>query len=249
MNKNLLFTACLMGMLCSPHSLAKIETLTWQTELCEYQGQYDSQRFSKKQLQDTLQLIQLSYSSHINAKSFAFKPEQIQEISVEKIDQDYQNTKKQLQQLQIIAVKEFQSLKSQQLKMLDQEYQHQRLTALAFSQPQKILVQNYGQQCLMLAKALNAPDQKILLQNARQSLLRENQKQLKLGNSPEFLAERLQRFDYNLTKSNASDYARIQLILEWTNCANPLGNSSENLQEMFKQKAFIKTKEMYCDEP
>ena len=119
--------------------------------------------------------------------------------------------------------KEFQQLKNDLIQNLDQEYQHNYLTALAFTKPTKLLTSTFAPQCLNQAKALNAQDKLSLINNAKLSLQRENQLKLKLGNDPQFLMKRSQDFDIKLKSKNAVQYAQIQLIREWSNCANPRG--------------------------
>ncbi|MEC8567811.1 MAG: hypothetical protein VXY56_05915, partial [Pseudomonadota bacterium] len=85
--------------------------------------------------------------------------------------------------------------------------------------------------------------------NAKNSLDKENKHQLKLGNDPDFLAKRAQDFDSKLKSKNAVQYAQIQLIRDWSNCANPHQAQDEQLEQIFRNTVFIQTKEVYCDKP
>jgi hypothetical protein len=148
-----------------------------------------------------------------------------------------------------LPIKEFQQLKIDLLQNLDQEYHHNYLTALAFTQPTKLLTSTFAPQCLNQAKALNAQDKLSLINNAKLSLQRENQLELKLGNDPQFLMKRSKDFDIKLKSKNAVQYAQIQLIREWSNCANPHETTNDQLEQIFRKKVFIQSKEVYCDEP
>lgn len=228
---------------------AKTASFTWQNELCEYKGIYDSNKFTAKQLKDTLQMIRQKNVAQLNSKSYAFQPNQIAEIDLQAISKEYKITKQNLNSLEPIPLQEFKQLKQNLLKELDQEYQHNYLTAISFTQPEKLLIKTYGQQCLAIAQSLNTQDKAILLNNAKLSLQRENKQQLKLGNDPQFLAKRTQDFNAKLQSANAVQYAQIQLIRDWTNCANPHESTTNQLEQVFRKKVFIQSKEVYCDEP
>jgi hypothetical protein len=233
----------------SPLSNAKIAQFTWQEELCEFQGQYNNDQYSAKQIKDTRTLLQMRHGLQLNSTSFAFQPQDIAEIKLDKITQEYKEQQVKLQNFKIVPIKEFQQLKQQVLKELDQEYQHNYLTAAAFTQPEKLLIPNYGAQCFAIAKLLNEKDKRILFQNARNSLEKENKQQLKLGNDPIFLSKQSKAFEAKLKSADAVNYAKIQLIRDWTNCANPHDSETDQLDQVFRKKVFIRSKEIYCDEP
>ena len=236
-------------LILSPLCNSKIVNFTWQDELCEYQGQYHNDQYSEKQIKDTRTLLQMRHGLKLNSTSFAFQPQDIAEIKLDKITQEYKEQQVKLQNFKIVPIKEFQQLKQQVLKELDQEYQHNYLTAAAFTQPEKLLIPNYGAQCFAIAKLLNEKDKRILFQNARNSLEKENKQQLKLGNDPIFLSKQSKAFEAKLKSADAVNYAKIQLIRDWTNCANPHDSETDQLDQVFRKKVFIRSKEIYCDEP
>lgn len=228
---------------------AKTATFSWQNELCEYKGVYDTNKFTVNQLNDTIKMMQSRHSTQLNSKSYAFHPDDIAKINLIAIQEEYKVQKEALNNLHPLPIKEFQQLKKELIQNLDQEYQHSYLTALAFTQPTKLLTSTFAPQCLNQAKALNAQDKLSLINNAKLSLQRENQLELKLGNDPQFLMKRSQDFDIKLKSKNAVQYAQIQLIREWSNCANPHETTNDQLEQIFRKKVFIQSKEVYCDEP
>ena len=90
---------------------------------------------------------------------------------------------------------------------------------------------------------------KVMTTRLIKSIQVENKEQLKLGNDPQFLAKRTQDFYSKLQSNEAVQYAQIQLIREWSNCVNPHPSSNDQLEQIFRKKVFIQSKEVYCDEP
>ena len=230
---------------------AKTASFTWQDELCEFKGQYNNQKYSEQQLKDTLSMLQLRHGVQLHSHSYAFHPQDIARIHLPAIHQEYRQQKKYLLGLQPVALPEFQQLKKHLLQNLEREHKHHYLTAVAFTAPQKLLIPDYDQQCLDIAKALNAKNTASLIKNAQRSAHRENQRELKLGNDPKFIAQRDQEFQSKLKTTDAVQHAKIQLIREWTNCANPYAADAESapLEQIFRSNVFLKVKEVYCDEP
>ncbi|MGL5159850.1 MAG: hypothetical protein ACRC79_13770, partial [Acinetobacter junii] len=123
---------------------AKIATFSWQNELCEYKGVYDTNKFTVNQLNDTIKMMQSRHSTQLNSKSYAFHPDDIAKINLIAIQEEYKVQKKALNNLHPLPIKEFQQLKNDLIQNLDQEYQHNYLTALAFTQPTKLLTSTFA---------------------------------------------------------------------------------------------------------
>jgi hypothetical protein len=226
--------------------------LKWHDELCEYQSTYDASKFKQQEINNTLQWMTQIHSVLLNSTSFVFQPDQIKDINVAALDAEYKALKQTLTSRSIVNTPDFLALKKQVLINLDQEYKLSRLVAQSFQQPKALLVKDYGQQCLSIAQQLNAPDREKLFQYWGENVAKNIEEQLKLGNSENYRTTQLARFEQQKNSAQALQYAQIELIRQWNNCAidyKYTDDSSKNWHDTLRKQVFSSTKELACDEP
>lgn len=230
-------------------SLAKFK---WNDELCEYQSTYNPSKFNQQEITNTLQWIYQANGVLLGSQSFAFQPDDIKNINVATLDAEYKALKQKLIARSIVATPDFIALKKQVLLNLEQEYKLSRLEALSFQKPNVLLIKDYGQQCLSLAQQLNTPSRDKLIEYWGNNVRKNINEQIKLGNSDDYRTAQLAKFEQQKNASEALQYAKIELIRQWNNCAIDYqynGDTSKNWHEVLRKQVFVNTKQLMCDEP
>lgn len=241
------------ALFCLPITLhAKTLSYQWDTELCTYRAQYNSNQISKAQLDGSLAFTRLAGSVLLSAKSFVFEPTQIPTISLHKIDQDYQATKAKLTALSVLPA--FGALKQRTLTRLEMEYTTNRLEAQALlGQPQVLLTAAYGQASLRYAQMLNHPSAEQRLKFWDQIHEEHIRAQEKLGNTG--YRQMAQQRHAAQKASNAQAYAKVDFIQAWHNhlqwpndAAHQQDTQTDWNRALIKAARFTQIKQE-CDEP
>lgn len=230
-------------------SLAKFK---WNDELCEYQSTYNPSTFKQQDINNTLQWITQANGVLLSSTSFVFQPEDIKNIHVAALDTEYKSLKQKLIARSIAPTPDFVALKKQVLVNLDREYKLSRLVALSFQQPNVLLIKDYGEQCLSLAQQLNAPNRDKLIEYWGERVRHNITEQIKLGNNEDYRNAQLAKFEQQKSASDAVQYAKIELIRQWNNCAidhQYTGDNSKNWHDVLRKQVFVSTTQQMCDEP
>jgi hypothetical protein len=250
-NNNLFLGA--VALLCLPATLqAKTLSYQWDTELCTYQAQYNSDQISKAQLDGSLAFTRLAGSVLLSAKSFVFEPAKISTLSLRKIDQDYQAIKAKLTALPVLPA--FVALKQRTLARLEMEYATNRLEAQALlGQPQVLLTPAYGQASLRYAQMLNHPSAEQRLKFWDQIHEEHIRAQEQLGNTG--YRKMAQQRHAAQKASNTQAYANIDFIQAWHNhlqwpddAAHQQDTQTDWNRALIKAARFTQIQQE-CDEP
>ncbi len=219
------------------------EVYQWQDDLCDIKGEFDSTKYSAKQIENSHFVLYHLNSSNLN--SF-FPPmdinalDKISMTDLETLTEEYKRVKHNVERLDVVP--EAKVYKQQLIKSIDGEYKKDRLTILAYVEP----IQAMRQSPLMCKQYL-APFFKN--ETAVQSKWQQLVKKRALSNS--YAMSRYQKEKV----SNPANYAKIDLItFGFGNCVNDQVYHADSeksyiyLQQLNKT-LFGKSLTMVCDEP
>lgn len=223
----------------------KQEIFNFGTELCDNKGYFDSNTYSRKELEDTYKLW-FELSGSLLDTPFVNNLKDLNEIRnnkdqiLAKLDKDFAEKKAQIMNLKVINTPYWQRIKQKSYEELVQSYEMEKIQIIAYSDPSILLKNN---NCSHFSKALNSTDEQMFSEWKK---LREN---MSKGNaSPERI---MNEFNERLNSSDKRDYAFIDLItFGWGNCANDKVQRVSRDEKMNNEfnALFIKI-DSECDEP
>lgn len=244
------YTACALGVLCfSSLSFAKLQSYTVQDDACEYENQFDDQKHSLKQIKDTLELQRMAYGVKLNVRTLPSEPKDIPSVREQQVlNQQYQQQKQKIQNLTPVNLANYQKLKTVVQRQLDDEHKMNLLLLQSYENPKVLLTKAYGQKCYAIAQKINASGQALKI-GSREVLAEGMREQLKLGNSQTWVNEQFAKLETNMAKANGEQYAKLNLLHYWNNCAVDGWQDDEPfLSKLNTNKdLFVKSKELYCE--
>jgi hypothetical protein len=226
----------------------KEEIFNFGTELCDNKGHFDANKYSREEIEGTYKLwfqfggIQLSTPSVFNLNGLEKVRTEKNQI-LAKLDEDFANQKKVLENLKVVKDPYWENLKTQKQKELIDEYEFKKTEILAFSNPAILLNHKFSKNCDRFAKALNSDENQMTEEwrKLRQEMSKRNSDPKKIMND----------FEEHLNSSNKKDFAIVDLItFGWGNCANDAIKRVEHDENMSKKFYSLFTKvDSECDEP
>ncbi|MGN7864484.1 hypothetical protein [Chryseobacterium sp. 22458] len=227
------------------NSAPKEELFHFVTDLCDNKGYFDSNIYSRAEIEGTYKLW-LELGGILLDTPSVFNLRDLQEIRQDKdqilakLDKDFAEKKKMLQDLTVVNTPYWQNVKKVQSEALAQRYEMEKIRIAAYSDPSVLLKSNT---CQNFTKALNSTDEQMMEEWKK---LRE---QINKNNAdPEGKAA---EFNSRLNSPDRKDYATIDLItFGWGNCSNDKIKRVEHDARMNKEfySLFLKT-DSECDEP
>lgn len=227
---------------------AKIETFDFVTELCTNKGYFDSNTYSRKEIEGTYQLWFNSTAFDVSTPS-VFKPDDLYKVRREKdlilakLDSDYSKNKIALENLIVVNTPYWQNIKKAHLAELKQDYEKNKLQITAYSNPSVLLNNFFTKNCQNFAKALNGSNEEIMAEwrKLRETMSKRN------GNPEKVMAD----FERNSQSIDWKDFAIADLItFGWGNCANQYIERPSHDEKMNKEFDALFTKiDSECDEP
>ncbi|MBD2701998.1 hypothetical protein IC229_15215 [Spirosoma sp. BT702] len=219
------------------------DTLThkWSTEQCEYVSTYDPGRYTESQLIATSALWYDSW--YLESFFIAGIPEDIQQLNLDTLHQDYLRTKEKLKKLTVVDVPYWKKLKEQRLQSIDSEYQLKILAINAYKNPALLRQTTYDKAAAPYVNALIAGDSTTLLSAWKQ--LHEDQK--KTSGLPEQLER---EFKKKFNSPNRVAMAQVELMQGWWRFVTqriPYATPDAQMEKEYKA-LFVTTKAM-CPEP
>mgnify|MGYP003603627527 FL=1 len=237
-------------MLCiSPTSFAKLQKYTVEDGACEYENQFDDQKYNVKQLKDSLELQHMAYGIKLDVHALASEPKDIPSAQVQQsYTAQYQQKKKYIQSLTPANLPNYQKLKSVVLRQLDDEYNMNLLLSQSYQNPKVLLTSAYGKKCYAIAQKINTSGQTLKI-GSSEVLAEGMREQLKLGNSQKWVNEQFADLESKMAKPNGELYAKFNLLHYWNNCVvNAWTDDEPFLNKINTNKdLFVKSKELYCD--
>lgn len=223
----------------------KEEIFNFVTELCDNKGYFDSQKYTREEIEGTYKLWFELSGSLLDTPS-VFNLRGLQEIRdnkdqiLAKLDKDFAEKKKLIQNLKIVNIPYWQNVKKVQYEALVQRYEMEKIRIAAYSDPSILLKNNT---CQNFAKALHSSDEQMVEEWRK---LREEAS--KNNVDPERI---MSEFNDHLNSPDKKDYAIIDLItFGWGNCANGKIKRVSIDEKMSKAfySLFLRT-DSECDEP
>lgn len=107
---------------------AQTKTFKWEQGLCEFEGTYDSGKYTEQQLRDTQKLLSsvgsLSLNYDATPRSFAG----IESLSLTKLESEYQKKLSEFQNLNLVSGEIWEELRLKKIKELNQLYKLSKVT-------------------------------------------------------------------------------------------------------------------------
>jgi hypothetical protein len=225
---------------------AQVRTFNWTDELCEYRGTYDAKKYSPVQLQNTLKLFSPG-EFDLSANATVFKFEDIPQLSLTKLEGDYNAKTAALTKLEIVRSPYWESLRQRKLAEIRQVYALARMTIRAYGDPASAFAEKFhGAEKCYASYALP-------LTRGGDDLLtawrRVNEDSRTRNGDP----ERLKRiFEQQYASPERMSYALVEVMgFGWWNCANEAIAyvQYDGSQEKEFKKLFTRVKTVSCDEP
>ncbi|WP_310554951.1 hypothetical protein [Flavobacterium sp.] len=230
----------------NPTTKINSDTLKWFTELCVINSNFDTNKYSKKQLRDTHKLW-FSTSAYIDFDGYPKFNLNEKLEPIEKLETEYSKRKRELENLEIVDLAYWQNIKKLKLKELKSFYEHQKTAYFAYSNSAILTQTNYDSKAEIYVDALASRDSLKIISAWR--VLNDEQK-AKNG-SPEYVEE---KFQSRLNSDRCLEYAKMDLFtFGWSNYAIKTTKECEILSRtdiLYNEylRLFI-SNDVECDEP
>lgn len=228
----------------SSGAVAQLKNFTWDDGLCSYRGLYDPKKYSEAELRNTVKLFDPNEFNLITHSTAVFRPSDIGRLDVAKFDSVYRDMSANLAGLKIVKMSYFEELRRAKLKEMEQVWQLNRTTMLAFDDPLKLNEYTAAPACNQrLAGPLAKGGDDLM-----SAWLSVNMDMRAKNSDP----ERLRReFESKKASPERDLHARVDVLtFGWYNCANELidytpydGKASEQFQKLLSRVRG------QCDEP
>jgi hypothetical protein len=217
----------------------------WNTELCEYEGIYDTHKYSAFQLKNTYRLW-FSEDFRIYTSATVWSYEDIPNLSLYSLDNEYLIKSQELKTLDIIQSDFWEAYKQRKIKDLDDYYKLSRITIQGYNYPSILKQYSIADSCIAkYADALVIGGNKLL------ETWRQLNVESRINNaSPEAIKAKFNQ-QYNSTEKYK--YAIVEIMnFGWWNCAirylDEPDTNDLKARENF-DRLFIKIKTIMCDVP
>ena len=224
-------------------TIAQADVYKWQDDLCEYKANFDSKKYTAKQIKNSHFALEGLTRANLNSSFAPMDIRALDKLSMQDLDtltDEYKRVKSNVERLDVVP--EAKEYKQDLLKTIDDEYKTERLTILAYLDP----IQAMRQSPLMCKQYLEPffKDQ-TAVQNKWQQMVEKRA----LSNS--YAMSRYQEEKAN----DPTNYAKIDLItFGFGNCVNNqrYHAGSEVVlrnQQKLNKTLFGKSLTMVCEEP
>src|SRR5690606_3290846 len=106
----------------------------WEDAMCEYVGTYDTKRYSRHQIEDTIKLSQLSGTIPLSYSATVWEYEDIEALDPTVLDREYEEKRAMLEGLKV-AGPYWEEFRKEKLKELEEYYQLASVTMRAYRNP------------------------------------------------------------------------------------------------------------------
>lgn len=221
-------------------TLGNFKIFNWKYSLCNYTGKYDANKFTNKQLENTLKYLVNSDGTSVSV--IIFTARDLKDYKRENVKFEFDDRLRKLKTLEFVKIPFFEKIKEKRI----QEVERTKLLTLmkldAYTNAEVLRNDKYSnKQCAEYSNALIAGGQTLL--DLRKKMAEEESK---AGNE---IA--MERYLEETKTNNELLLARIYVIaMGWWNCVN---NSIDRVDEYeAHQNGFLKLFESVsfeCDEP
>ena len=218
--------------------------LKWSDALCEYQGTYNSRKYTAAQLRGTLRLFWPGEFS-LSTNTSVFSPEDIPKLNISALDQEYKTLSAALKGLNIVKTTYWENQRQMKLREIEQVYVLSRISMQAYKDP--VFLNKYAgaESCkLTYASPLIAGGEPLL------TVWRQvNAASRSKNGDPESVRR---KFEEQYKSPDRMKFALVEVLtFGWWNCANEYIKYVEydGSQEQEFEKLFVRVKKIHCDEP
>jgi hypothetical protein len=234
-------------LICSGSLFAQTKTFKWDSVLCGYEGTYDSSKYTETQLKNTQELMASIGSISLFTDATAGKPDEVQNLSVEKLEKEYREKSSRLKSLELVRSDFWENIRQRKLKEIEQWYELKKITIQAYQNP--ALLKNFKQAefCLnFYAEPLIQGGDYLAA-----TWLKVNMDSRSKNASPQRLKG---IFDSQNISPERLQYARVEVMrFGWWNCAiralDMIDSPDEFLEIEKNFKGLFKSIKEECDEP
>ena len=224
---------------------SQTKKIKWQSELCEFEGTYDSSKYTETELKNTQEFLATIGMIPLFTDATVGKYEDIKNLSLEELDKEYKERSEALKNLDLVEGEYWEMLRQKKLNEMNQAYYLKRLTIQGYANPTILREYKGAENCTInYAEPLIAGGDSLI--GAWRKVNLDSQKN---NGSPATLQK---RFDRQNASPDRLKFARIEVMrFGWWNCINqtiPYVEYDEKQRENF-EKLFKNIKTVYCDEP
>lgn len=226
---------------------AQVRKFRWSTELCEFEGTYNSRKYTQTKLKNTQRLLSYAELRLGTTDATVWKYKDIAKLDVTKLDADYKQLISELESLDYVKNTYTNSVRLAKIAEAKQLYGLSRTTILAYTKPAAIRDYSGAAACKkMYGEPLIAGGEDLLT-----AWRKVNEDSRKKNADPNRLKD---IFDDQMASPDRLKFALVETMsFGWWNCANnsieysDIGQS-ETREREFK-KLFIRVRTIRCDEP
>jgi hypothetical protein len=245
MKKIILLSICILFVFCN-FSSAQSKKIRWESAsgVCEYEGTFDSKKYTAAQLKNTQKLLGLDFNIDFTTAT-VWKYEEINSLNFAPIEAEYQKKSAELKNLNIVKLPYWEARKQQKLKEIEQYYWLIKTTMASYKTPKSLRDYPYAESCkTKYAEPMIAGgDSLVQIWEAVNIESRKN-------NSDPNRIKRI--FDEQRASADALKFALVEVTaFGWWNCANAQIDQGDDyaIQEKNFRKLFSRIRTIRCDEP
>lgn len=245
MKKIILLSIFILFVFCE-FSLAQSKKIRWESVggVCEYEGIFDSKKYTAAQLKNTQKLLGSDFNIDFTTATI-WKYEEIDSLNFAPIEAEYQKKSAELKNLNIVKSPYWEVRKQQKLKEIEQYYWLIKTTMASYKKPESLRDYPYAESCkTKYAEPLIAGGNSLL--KIWETVNIESRK----NNSDPNLIKRI--FDEQRASADALKFALVEVTaFGWWNCANAQIDQGDDyaIQEKNFRHLFSRVRTVRCDEP
>lgn len=135
MRNNLKAPQLLIILLLSPTlGFSQTDKFIWASFDCSYEGTFDKHKLTKTQLEDTYTLC-FTDVSLLKSKALAFTPEEIDKLSIDSLNVEYNDKLNKIENLEIVNSPFWKRMKEERINYLKDNYERARVAILSYKNP------------------------------------------------------------------------------------------------------------------
>lgn len=226
--------------------LSQSKKIRWESEggMCEYEGTYDSKKYTAVQLKNTARLLSSDFNLDTgNATVFKFQDIALQDFAP--IEADYQKKSAELKNLNIVKSTYWESVRQKKLKELETYYLLSKATMASYKTP--VSLRNYP-----FAPACKTKYAEPIIAGGNTLLKVWEELNIESRKNNGLPQEVKRRFEAEKKSADALKYAQVEVTtFGWWNCANNLIDQGDDysIKDKNFRKLFIRTRTVICEEP
>jgi hypothetical protein len=243
MRKGLMFLLLLISI----NSFGQKSIYKWNDETCDYESTYDNTKYSEIQLKNCYNLT-YNYNFQINHTPSVFKPEDVQRLNLDTLDNDFNSKYKLLKSLDLPKTEYWNELRESILIELEQFYKLSRIAYQGYLDPLVLKDWFYRDSCLN--KHTNA------LIAGKDSLLNDWHELTSILVKNNCCPDKVwEKYNKQYASEKRFEYGKVYVTtFGWWNCAiKHIERSDDKFDWNTKKdkflKLFIMTETKDCDEP